>query len=78
VDDTNPNFNGRAHFFGADDAVRRILIGRALCKLAVRYGGDYQRADLSGPSPASGAQVNINRAQDRASEALTIHSAAAV
>jgi len=44
---TNPNFNGRAHFFGAAaEAMRRILIEKARRKLAARHGGDYQRVEL--------------------------------
>ena len=47
VGDTNPNFNGRAHFFGAAaEAMRRILIDKARRKRAVRHGGDQQRVDL--------------------------------
>src|SRR5271169_7206523 len=39
VGDSNPNFNGRAHFFGAAaEAMRRILIERARRKRAVRHG----------------------------------------
>lgn len=47
VGDKNPNFNGRAHFFGAAaEAMRRILIEKARRKLAVRHGGDHQRVEL--------------------------------
>jgi len=47
VGDTNPNFNGRAHFFGAAaEAMRRILIEKARRKRALRHGGDQQRVEL--------------------------------
>ena len=47
VGDTNPNFSGRAHFFGAAaEAMRRILIDNARRKRAQRHGGDHQRVDL--------------------------------
>ena len=47
VGDTNPNFSGRAHFFGAAaEAMRRILIEKARRKSAVRHGGDQQRVEL--------------------------------
>lgn len=47
VGNTNPNFSGRAHFFGAAaEAMRRILIERARRKRAVRHGGEWQRVDL--------------------------------
>ena len=45
--DTNPNFSGRAHFFGAAaEAMRRILIEKARRKKAIRHGGDHQRVEL--------------------------------
>ena len=47
VGETNPNFSGRAHFFGAAaEAMRRILIEKARRKLAVRHGGEHQRVEL--------------------------------
>ena len=47
VGEANPNFAGRAHFFGAAaEAMRRILIDKARRKRAVRHGGDKQRVDL--------------------------------
>ena len=47
VGNTNPNFSGRAHFFGAAaEAMRRILIDKARRKRAQRHGGDQQRVDL--------------------------------
>jgi RNA polymerase sigma factor (TIGR02999 family) len=47
VGNTNPNFSGRAHFFGAAaEAMRRILIDKARRKKAIRHGGGQQRVDL--------------------------------
>ena len=47
VGSTNPNFSGRAHFFGAAaEAMRRILIEKARRKRAQRHGGDQQRVEL--------------------------------
>jgi RNA polymerase sigma factor (TIGR02999 family) len=47
VGDTNPNFSGRAHFFGAAaEAMRRILIEKARRKRALCHGGDQQRVEL--------------------------------
>jgi RNA polymerase sigma factor (TIGR02999 family) len=47
VGDTNPNFSGRAHFFGAAaEAMRRVLIEKARRKKAIRHGGDQQRVDI--------------------------------
>ena len=49
VGEANPNFSGRAHFFGAAaEAMRRILIDKARCKHARRHGGDHQRVDIEG------------------------------
>jgi RNA polymerase sigma factor (TIGR02999 family) len=47
VGETNPNFSGRAHFFGAAaEAMRRILIEKARRKRALRHGGDQRRVEL--------------------------------
>ena len=47
VGDANPDFSGRAHFFGAAaEAMRRILIDKARRKRAQRHGGDQQRVDF--------------------------------
>ena len=49
VGNTNPNFSGRAHFFGAAaEAMRRILIEKARHKSAQRHGGGQQRVDMEG------------------------------
>ena len=45
----NPQFANRAHFFSAAaEAMRRILIDKALRKRAVRHGGGQQRVDMEG------------------------------
>jgi RNA polymerase sigma factor (TIGR02999 family) len=47
VGGTAPQFNGRAHFFGAAaEAMRRILIDRARRKAAQRHGGGQERVDV--------------------------------
>src|SRR5262245_1422786 len=43
------HWNGRGHFFGAAaEAMRRILIGNARRRDAVKRGGHAQRVDLDG------------------------------
>jgi RNA polymerase sigma factor (TIGR02999 family) len=47
VEDANPRFEGRAHFFAAAaEAMRRILIEKARRKHAIRHGGGQQRIDI--------------------------------
>lgn len=47
VGDGNPQFENRAHFFGAAaEAMRRILIDRARRRKTVRHGGGYVRVNL--------------------------------
>ena len=48
TDGSNPNWNGRAHFFGAAaEAMRRILIENARRKRAQRHGGGLERLDFA-------------------------------
>jgi RNA polymerase sigma factor (TIGR02999 family) len=48
IGDENPQWNGRAHFFGAAaEAMRRILIENARRKRAVRHGGGQAKLDLA-------------------------------
>jgi len=48
VGDTNPQFDGRAHFFAAAaEAMRRILIDNARRKKAQRHGGGKEHVDIS-------------------------------
>jgi RNA polymerase sigma factor (TIGR02999 family) len=73
VGDSNPNFSGRAHFFGAAaEAMRRILIEKARRKRAVRHGGDQQRVDLecievAGPGGSDDQLLAVNEALDKLS-----------
>ena len=47
VGDRQPTFEGRGHFFAAAaEAMRRILIDRALAKRALKRGGGLVRIDL--------------------------------
>src|SRR5271169_4079757 len=47
VGESNPKFDGRAHFFAAAaEAMRRILIDKARRKRALRHGGDQERVEL--------------------------------
>jgi RNA polymerase sigma factor (TIGR02999 family) len=73
VGDTNPNFSGRAHFFGAAaEAMRRILIEKARRKKAIRHGGGQQRVDLEDVLDAAGPDdddqlLAVNEALDKLS-----------
>ena len=72
VGNANPNFSGRAHFFGAAaEAMRRILIEKARRKRAVRHGGDQQRVDIEVvdiAGPADDDQLlAVNEALDKLS-----------
>ena len=47
IGNENPQWNGRAHFFGAAaEAMRRILIENARRKRATRHGGGQLRVDI--------------------------------
>jgi len=70
VGESNPNFSGRAHFFGAAaEAMRRILIEKARRKRASRHGGNQQRVDLESVEVAGPAGddelLAINDALDK-------------
>ena len=72
VGNTNPEFTGRAHFFGAAaEAMRRILIEKARRKRALRHGGDQQRVDIASidvAGPADDDQLlDVNEALDKLS-----------
>jgi RNA polymerase sigma factor (TIGR02999 family) len=73
VGDSNPNFSGRAHFFGAAaEAMRRILIEKARRKRAERHGGHQQRVDLesievAGPGGDDDQLLAVNEALDKLS-----------
>lgn len=57
---TLPQFQSRAHFFGAAaEAMRRILIDRARHRGRIRHGGGRRRERLSeDASPANGREVS--------------------
>jgi RNA polymerase sigma factor (TIGR02999 family) len=72
VGNTNPEFTGRAHFFGAAaEAMRRILIEKARRKRAQRRGGDQQRVDIESidvAGPGDDDQLlDVNEALDKLS-----------
>jgi RNA polymerase sigma factor (TIGR02999 family) len=47
VGNTNPNWDGRGHFFGTiAEAMRRILVDHARIKSAAKRGGDRDRIEL--------------------------------
>jgi RNA polymerase sigma factor (TIGR02999 family) len=70
VGETNPKFDGRAHFFAAAaEAMRRILIDKARRKRAIRHGGDQQRVDIEGMDVAAPGDddelLAVNEALDK-------------
>jgi RNA polymerase sigma factor (TIGR02999 family) len=79
VGNSNPNFSGRAHFFGAAaEAMRIILIDNARRKHSQRHGGDRHRVDLecievAGPGDDD-QLIAVNEALDKLS---AIHAAQA-
>jgi len=57
VGEANPQFDGRAHFFGAAaEAMRRILIENARRKKAQRHGGGQARVDIQDVDVAAAAK----------------------
>ena len=70
--DEQPNWQNRAHFFGAAaEAMRRILIASARRRHAVRHGGGLERVGVEAldSSPAAGSDDQI-LALDEALEKL--------
>jgi RNA polymerase sigma factor (TIGR02999 family) len=70
VGETNPKFDGRAHFFAAAaEAMRRILIDKARSKKALRHGGDQQRVEIDSVDVAALADdeelLAVNEALDK-------------
>lgn len=62
-----PEWRGRAHFFGAAaEAMRRILIERARKKARIRHGGALERVDLEHVTLA---------AEDSDASVLAVHEA---
>jgi RNA polymerase sigma factor (TIGR02999 family) len=70
--DGSPQFENRAHFFGAAaEAMRRILVDRARAKKAMKRGGDFLRVDLEGIELASPMPDDELLALDEALNRLT-------
>jgi RNA polymerase sigma factor (TIGR02999 family) len=70
VENGNPKFAGRSHFFAAAaEAMRRILIDRARRKRALRHGGGQHRVDLEDANIAAPAEdeqlFEVNDALDK-------------
>ena len=79
VGNETPQFQNRAHFFGAAaEAMRRILIDRARHKLAVRHGGGQQRVALDAvelPFPGDDDQLlAVNEALDKLAAAHPVEA----
>jgi RNA polymerase sigma factor (TIGR02999 family) len=52
-----PNFENRAHFFGAAaEAMRRILVDHARARQAARRGGQHQHVDVANLELAAGQE----------------------
>src|SRR5262245_22566596 len=67
VGDSNPKFDGRAHFFAAAaEAMRRILIENARRRRALRHGGGQARVDIQNVDLAVAVQDD---------ELLAVHEA---
>jgi hypothetical protein len=68
--DTAPQFQNRAHFFGAAaEAMRRILIERARRRLAVKRGAgaeplDVDEMEIASPIADDDALLALNEALD--------------
>lgn len=68
---TNPQFDGRAHFFAAAaEAMRRILIDNARRKKAQRHGGGKEHLDISELELPASAKEDELLAVDEALEKL--------
>ena len=66
--DEQPNWENRAHFFGAAaEAMRRILVERARRRLRQRHGGGQERVDID--------EVEIAAPTDDAGELPAMHDA---
>ncbi len=70
-----PEWNGRAHFFGAAaEAMRRILVERARKKARLRHGGARQRVDFEQATFASEDPDDMVLALNNALERLALES----
>lgn len=73
--ESRPEWNGRAHFFGAAaEAMRRILVERARKKARIRHGGAQQRVDFEQASFASKDPDETVLALNDALERLALES----
>ena len=75
----NPQFANRAHFCSAAaEAMRRILIDKALRKRAVRHGGGQQRVDMEGLDVAAPCDdeelLAVNDALDKLTAAHAVQA----
>ena len=71
--DAQPNWQNRAHFFGAAaEAMRRILVDRARHKKALKRGGDLERVDIDGLELASPMPDDELLALDEALDRLSM------
>src|SRR6185295_5373495 len=71
VGNSNPKFDGRAHFFAAAaEAMRRILIENARRKRALRHGGGQARVDIQDVELAAAAREDELLVVDEALEKL--------
>lgn len=71
VGDGQPTFQGRGHFFAAAaEAMRRILIDRALRKKTLKRGGAWERIELDSISVAITASDDALLAVNEALEKL--------
>ena len=72
IGDTDPEWNGRGHFFGAAaQAMRRILVEQARRKGRLKHGGGHDRTELdesfaaieppTGTTVSSGRSVTVSR-----------------
>jgi len=73
VGNENPQWNGRAHFFGAAaEAMRRILIENARRKRAARHGGGQAKLNISEIEVAAPAKDEELLAVNEALEKLAV------
>ena len=74
VGNTDHQWNGRAHYFGAAaEAMRRILIERARRKKAARHGGGQANLDIGGIEIAAAADDEELLLVNEAFEKLVAH-----
>src|SRR5688572_21096743 len=72
--DEQKAWNNRGHFFGAAEAMRRILVERARQKARVRHGGELDRVDLEHVTIVTGDTDDTVLAIHEALEKLALES----